>query len=44
MDEEEKEAEHVGDDNDGANVEDPASGNDVENDEDKEAEGDECAI
>ncbi|XP_050897098.1 uncharacterized protein LOC127103905 [Lathyrus oleraceus] len=39
MDEEEKEVEHVGDDNVGADVEDSAGGNDDVNDEDKEAEG-----
>ncbi|XP_050909942.1 uncharacterized protein LOC127123804 [Lathyrus oleraceus] len=39
MDEEEKEAEHVGDDNVGAGVEDSTGGNDAENDEDKEDEG-----
>lgn len=44
MDEEENEAGHGGDGNVGADVEDSASGNDVENDEDKEVEGEECAI
>ncbi|XP_050895602.1 uncharacterized protein LOC127102246 [Lathyrus oleraceus] len=38
MEEEEKEAEHGGDDNVGADVEDSAGGNDVENDEEVEEE------
>ncbi|XP_050916329.1 uncharacterized protein LOC127131451 [Lathyrus oleraceus] len=41
MYEEEKEVEHVGDANVGIDVEDFAGGNDAENDEDKEAEGEE---
>lgn len=43
MDEEEKEAEHDGDDNVGADAEDSVDGIDAENDEDKEAEGEEYA-
>ncbi|XP_050877845.1 uncharacterized protein LOC127081650 [Lathyrus oleraceus] len=43
MDEEEKEVGHGCDDNVGVDVEDSAGGNDVENDEDKEAEGEEYA-
>ncbi|XP_050889977.1 uncharacterized protein LOC127095311 [Lathyrus oleraceus] len=38
MDEEEKEAEHIGDENVGVDIEDFAGGNDAKNDEDKEAE------
>ncbi|KAI5429683.1 hypothetical protein KIW84_034309 [Lathyrus oleraceus] len=41
--EEEKVAEHGDDNNVGADVEDNVGGIDAENDEDKEAEGEECA-
>lgn len=44
MEEEKKEAEQDGDDNGGTDVEDSTSGNDVETDEEKEAEGEEYAI
>lgn len=43
MDEEEKEDEHVGDDNVGADLEDSVGGNDAENYKDKEDEGEEYA-